>query len=269
MSDYFAELERHLVAAAERGDRRRAPTLRPRALVVAAAALAIAAAAVIAVPFVRDARETAGPSPAPPAVDREVLPSAPSGGLAPGEGCMPPAGSEPQPRLLSLLGALRRPATAADRVLARRMPRELAVRGAYRGSARLAQTVEGRSYWLVPVEDAIGGRGCAGAGAAPDGVCLYVSEDRAGELLLCTTPMAIRTLHELTLRKVGDSEWELAGIMPDAVARMELDDPELGPIALEAIGNVVVARIGDDGSSPPIDDSRWRYLDSAGRRIGR
>jgi hypothetical protein len=257
MTDFFTELERHLVAAAENDERR--PRRSPRAVAVMSAV--VLAVAVIAVPLVRGVGDEgpAGEAPAP------ALPLPPSYGLAPGEGCMPGAAAEPPRSLTRLLGVLRRPAGPADRVLADRMPRTLADQLAYRDAARLARSAGDRHYWVVPVRYAIlDGRGCAEhrRRTPQPGACLYVSERRAGEVLACSTAAALATGHELTARKVGAATWELAGIMPDPVASLRQDD-----VVLDAAGSVVVGRLDGGGGVPPIDPAAWRYLDAGGREL--
>lgn len=255
MTDFFTELERHLVAAADRGER---PRPSPRAVGVMSAVLLLVAAIVIAVPLIREGG-VAGDAPAP------AVPPALAGGLTPGEGCAPGAGAQPPRSLTRLLGVLRRPAGRADRVLAERMPRALALQLAYRDAARLARSVGDRHYWVVPVRYAIlDGRGCAEHRRRPPqpGACLYVSRRHVGEVLACSTVAALASGHELTARKVAAATWELAGIMPDPVASLRQDH-----VVLAAVGSVVVGRLDGRGDAPPIDPAGWRYLDAGGREL--
>ena len=101
MSDFFAELEGHLLAAAER-ERRflPLPALRPRRLVAAATLIALLAAALaFALPAADSERSVAVPSPTP------FPPTACPGDYA-----------RPTPALRDQLGVLRRKATPADRL---------------------------------------------------------------------------------------------------------------------------------------------------------
>jgi hypothetical protein len=207
VSDFFADLETHLLAAAERGPRSRlaASLPRPRRVVlVVALVAALAAVLALALPAGREERSAAPPphgwTPYAP------LPDDCTGDYA-----------APTPALRGRLGVLQRPPTAADRIPPRLertgMPPSGLVNPAH---VRLALTdTVGRRFYVLPTAiTAAAPKPCAvGAGSA----CVRAvgPDDR----LLGQACDAASTLEDVPVFEVTRSEPPLAfGLAPDGVS---------------------------------------------------
>jgi hypothetical protein len=253
MTDFFADLERHLVAAAATERRVRPP--RPRAAPLLALAVTVAAVVALVIALPRGDTEVAG--------DREQAPRPPAG-------CHEPTDAAPPRAWSRTLAVLDRPATDAEREFGERLPRDLAEQGAYRRFARLARVVDGREYWLVPVQDArMMGAACEEDLDDLPGVCVYVVEPGGRGIVNCSMPAGIRTLNEWMGRSVQDGgrkALEIVGVMPNTVARMRMEDRDLGTRTFDVVGNVVVGRVPVEHGSE-LDYARWSYLDHAGREV--
>jgi hypothetical protein len=248
MTDFFAELEHHLVDAARRERRLRLP---PGSVVAAAVVAVLAVVGIVAWPAA-DEREVAVPAPTPTPTQAPT-------------GCDEPTDGAPPARWAATLAVLARPASEAERAFGQRLPAALAKQGAYRNFARLARVVDGREYWLVPVQNVMLDGECPGPRQETQGVCLYIVEQGDGKLQNCSMPAGIRTLLEWTARPVQDGR-EIVGVMPNGVAMMRLDHPDLGRRTFDVVGNVVVGRVTvRDGYE--LDDARWTFLDAAGREV--
>jgi hypothetical protein len=246
MTDFFAELEHHLVDAARRERRAR---LRAGPL-VAAAVIAVGVAVAIAAWPAADEREIGaqGPTPTP----------APTG-------CAQPTDDAPPARWSDTLAVLARPASEVERAFAQRLPIALAEQGAYRNFARLARVVDGSQYWLVPVKNVMRYGECPGPRRETRGVCLYIVEAGNGKLQNCSMPAGIRTLLEWMARPLKGGH-EIVGVMPNGVATMRMHDPALGTRTFDVVGNVVVGRVRARDRFA-LDDARWSFFDARGREV--
>ena len=246
MTDFFSDLERHLLDAARRERRARPPI----GAIVAAVAV-VTAVLVVARTWPALEEREAGvqePTPAPTST-----------------GCGEPTDGAPPARWSNTLAVLARPASEAERAFAQRLPAELAEQGAYRNHARLARVVDGREYWLVPVKNVMLGGECPGSGQDVRGVCLYIVEHRNGTLQNCSMPAGVRTGLEWMARPVKGGR-EIVGVMPNDVATLRMNDPALGTKTFDVVGNVVAGRLRVRGGDA-LDNAQWSYLDAAGREI--
>jgi hypothetical protein len=190
--------------------------------------------------------------------------------------------------LLSLLGVLRRPATAADR-----LPRSLQdgpdARGIYVHYIRLARVSGGISYYILPAE------AVQNQGGIPDRCWALVlaavkaelprvpSADRSATLALAERQITFArrarrsagpgvcllaasangnagtcgaTAQELKQGGLVAGEARLSGIVPDGVAKVTVDYPAAGgrparTVTADVVGNVFVTSLDAGGAARP------------------
>jgi hypothetical protein len=146
VSDYFSKFEAELRRAARRAiasERQRRFGWRPRTLLVGIALIAVSVPAVAAVTGAFD--DTRAPQHLAPGSVASLAPPCKGAGPSP----LPPAAKGPAPpELVRLVGILRRPQTASDRLPAASVPR---VSGLMADAVRLAMTgADGTKYYVVP-----------------------------------------------------------------------------------------------------------------------
>jgi hypothetical protein len=180
-------------------------------------------------------------------------------------GCVEPTDEAPPARWSHTLAVLAPPASETERAFGQQLPAALAEQGAYRNYARLARVVDGREYWLVPVKNVMLAGERPGLRSETRGVCLYIVEHGGGTLQNCSMPAGIRALGEWMARPVKGGR-EIVGVMPNGVATMRMDDPELGTRTFDVVGNVVVGRVEVRGRYD-FDNARWSFFDASGRAV--